>query len=64
MFLISFIPPLILGSFENYFTTWLIRGLTFLIVSCPCALVISVPLAYCGGIGAASRKGLLFKGSN
>lgn len=44
--------------------TWIMRALTFLIVSCPCALAISVPLAYFGGIGAASKKGVLFKGSN
>ena len=44
--------------------TWIIRGLTFLIVSCPCALVISVPLSFFGGIGGASKKGVLFKGSN
>lgn len=50
---------------ENYvFNDWLYRGLIFLVVSCPCALVISVPLGYFGGIGAASRNGILFKGSN
>lgn len=46
------------------FHTWLYRALIFLVVSCPCALVISVPLSYFGGIGAASRRGILFKGSN
>ena len=50
---------------ENYvFEDWLYRVLIFLVISCPCALVISIPLGYFGGIGAASRKGILFKGSN
>ncbi len=50
---------------ENYvFTEWLYRGLIFLVISCPCALVISIPLGYFGGIGAASKNGILFKGSN
>ena len=49
---------------EYIFKDWLYRGLIFLVVSCPCALVISVPLGYFGGIGAASRNGILFKGSN
>lgn len=50
---------------ENYeFRTWLYRALVFLVISCPCALVISIPLGYFGGIGSASRKGILFKGSN
>jgi len=61
---ISFIPPLILGDFVGLLPTWLVRGLTFLVVSCPCALVISVPLAFFGGIGASARKGILVKGSN
>ncbi|GEP96591.1 heavy metal translocating P-type ATPase [Chitinophaga cymbidii] len=46
------------------FNDWLYRSLIFLVISCPCALVISIPLGYFGGIGAASRKGILFKGSN
>lgn len=46
------------------FSDWLYRGLVFLVISCPCALVISIPLGYFGGIGAASRNGILFKGSN
>jgi Cd2+/Zn2+-exporting ATPase len=46
------------------FSEWLYRALVFLVISCPCALVISIPLGYFGGIGAASRKGILFKGSN
>ncbi len=50
---------------ENYvFSDWLYRALIFLVISCPCALVISIPLGYFGGIGAASRNGILFKGSN
>ena len=56
---ISIIPSILLGNS----TTWIIRGLTFLVVSCPCALVISVPLSFFGGIGGASKKGILFKGS-
>lgn len=57
------IPILILGS-EYQFQTWLYRALVFLVISCPCALVISIPLGYFGGIGAASAHGILFKGSN
>lgn len=49
---------------EYVFRKWLYRGLVFLVISCPCALVISIPLGYFGGIGAASRNGILFKGSN
>lgn len=49
---------------DYVFTNWLYRALVFLVISCPCALVISVPLGYFGGIGLASRKGILFKGSN
>ncbi len=61
---ISIIPPLIHGNFMEIFPTWLVRGLTFLVVSCPCALVVSVPLAFMGGIGALSRHGILVKGSS
>ena len=57
------LPILILGS-EYHFQTWLYRSLVFLVISCPCALVISIPLGYFGGIGAASSHGILFKGSN
>ena len=57
------IPILILGN-EYNFETWLYRSLVFLVISCPCALVISIPLGYFGGIGAASANGILFKGSN
>lgn len=52
------------GTFAGLFPTWLNRALTFLVVSCPCALVISVPLTFFGGIGGASRHGILVKGSN
>jgi len=51
-------------SFSYDFSTWLYRALVFLVISCPCALVISIPLSYFAGIGAASRRGILFKGSN
>lgn len=58
---IAVIPPLLgLGAWPD----WILRGLTFLVVSCPCALVISVPLSFFGGIGGASRLGILVKGSN
>lgn len=56
------IPYFILADYS--FKDWLYRALVFLVISCPCALVISIPLGYFGGIGAASRKGILFKGSN
>ena len=58
--LIVIIPGLITGEWA----TWIYRGLMFLVVSCPCALVISVPLTFFGGLGGASRKGILIKGSN
>lgn len=58
------IPPLLSGDFITTFPTWLNRALMFLVVSCPCALVISVPLTFFGGIGGASRNGILIKGSN
>ncbi len=61
---LAFIPPVISGHFVDEFATWLYRALTFLIVSCPCALVISVPLSFFGGIGGASRNGILVKGAN
>ncbi|MBR4388511.1 MAG: cadmium-translocating P-type ATPase [Prevotella sp.] len=61
---IAFIPPLFSGSFGTAFPNWLYRALMFLIVSCPCALVISIPLTFFGGIGGASRQGILIKGSN
>ncbi len=59
---ITFIPYLFVQ--EYVFTEWLYRALVFLVISCPCALVISIPLGYFGGIGAASRNGILVKGSN
>ena len=61
---LAFIPPILSGNFSAEFATWLYRALTFLIVSCPCALVISVPLSFFGGIGGASRNGILIKGAN
>lgn len=61
---LAFILPALSGDFGGTFATWLYRALTFLIVSCPCALVISVPLSFFGGIGGASSKGILIKGSN
>ena len=61
---LAVLPPLFSGSFAASFPTWLYRALMFLIVSCPCALVISVPLTFFGGIGGASRQGILIKGAN
>lgn len=61
---LALLPPLFSGHFATSFPVWLYRALMFLIVSCPCALVISVPLTFFGGIGGASRKGILIKGSN
>lgn len=58
---LALVPPIITHS---SFTPWIYRALSFLVVSCPCALVISVPLSFFGGIGAASREGILIKGSN
>lgn len=62
---LAFIPPLLTeAGFAASFATWLHRSLIFLVVSCPCALVISVPLTFFGGLGGASRHGILVKGSN
>ena len=61
---LALLPPLFSGDFAGSFATWLYRALMFLVVSCPCALVISVPLTFFGGIGGASRQGVLIKGSN
>lgn len=61
---LAFIPPFFSADvYTTAFSTWLYRALIFLVVSCPCALVISVPLSFFGGIGAASRRGILIKGS-
>ena len=63
--LLAVVPPLFAGDgFMSAFPTWLERALVFLVVSCPCALVISVPLTFFGGLGGASRKGILVKGSS
>ena len=63
--ILAFIPPLLTeAGFAASFATWLHRSLIFLVVSCPCALVISVPLTFFGGLGGASRHGILVKGSN
>ena len=66
---LAIIPPLLIAITQDLspitlFPTWLYRALMFLVVSCPCALVISVPLTFFGGIGGASRKGILIKGAN
>lgn len=58
--MLAFIPPIFAGNFMD----WMLRACTFLVISCPCALVISVPLSFFGGIGAASTRGILVKGSN
>ncbi|MBR0503146.1 MAG: cadmium-translocating P-type ATPase [Paludibacteraceae bacterium] len=61
---LAILPPLFSGVFSQSFPVWLSRALIFLVVSCPCALVISVPLTFFGGIGGASRNGILVKGAN
>ncbi|WP_411735748.1 hypothetical protein [Paenibacillus sp. M2] len=60
--MIAFVPPLILSGAT--FADWIYRALVFLVISCPCALVVSIPLGFFGGIGAASRNRILVKGSN
>lgn len=62
--LLPFLYSLADAQFSFIFNDWLYRALVFLVISCPCALVVSIPLGYFGGIGAASRLGVLFKGSN
>lgn len=63
--LLAILPPLIIGPSDfSVWSTWIYRAMSFLVVSCPCALVISVPLSFFGGIGGASRQGILIKGSN
>lgn len=62
--ILAVIPPFFSGDYFTAFPVWLYRALTFLVVSCPCALVISIPLSFFGGIGGASRHGILVKGSN
>ena len=61
---LAFVPPLFCESYGAGFAVWLYRALTFLVVSCPCALVISIPLSFFGGIGGAARHGILVKGAN
>jgi Cd2+/Zn2+-exporting ATPase len=61
-FLVAMLPPLLISGAE--FNTWVYRALVLLVISCPCALIISIPLSYFGGIGAASRKGMLVKGGH
>lgn len=60
---VAFVPPFFYSSYGAGLAVWLYRALTFLVVSCPCALVISVPLAFFGGMGKASRCGILMKGA-
>ena len=60
--LMAVIPPLVIPG--TSFSVWIYRALTFLVISCPCALVISVPMSFFGGIGAASLSGVLVKGGN
>lgn len=60
---LAFLPPLLSANFVGSFPVWLNRALTFLVVSCPCALVISIPLTFFGGIGGASKRGILVKGA-
>ena len=67
--ILAFLPPLFLaltgaGSFFSLFPNWFKRSLIFLVISCPCALVISIPLSFFGGIGGAAKRGVLVKGSN
>lgn len=64
--LLAVLPPLLTGSFTDWavWSDWIYRAMVFLVISCPCALVISVPLSFFGGVGGASAKGILIKGSD
>ena len=62
--LLAFIPPLFAPVYTGVLPQWIVRALSFLVISCPCALVISIPLTFFGGIGSASKNGILVKGSN
>lgn len=62
--ILAVLPPLVSGDFAENFPEWFSRALTFLVISCPCALVISIPLSFFGGLGACSKAGVLVKGSN
>ena len=63
--ILAFIPPIFIsGNYISILPEWIVRALSFLVISCPCALVISVPLSFFGGIGGASKQGILIKGSN
>lgn len=64
MLVLPFTFSLLQSSYDYVFADWLYKSLVFLVIACPCALVVSIPLGYFGGIGAASRKGILFKGGN
>ena len=65
---LAFLPPIVrmvfMGLVRQTLVTWIYRALTFLVISCPCALVISIPLSFFAGIGGASKEGVLVKGSN
>jgi Cd2+/Zn2+-exporting ATPase len=63
-FILPYLYSLLSPNFSYVFSDWFYRGLVFLVVSCPCAFVVSIPLSYYAGIGAASRRGILFKGGN
>ena len=64
--MLAILPPVIrlATGLSGEWSTWIYRALTFLVISCPCALVISIPLTFFGGIGGASRHGILVKGAN
>lgn len=62
--ILAFVPPLFAPVYVGALSKWIVRALSFLVISCPCALVISIPLTFFGGIGSASKNGILVKGSN